>query len=119
QAEDYIRDSSLTSELTAEPARLSCGLARMRSVTMGAENDHSGVRAAVRPSPSVIRSSDPISGAAGAVSFPTERDRLPAPKRCNKCSDSRGCSFRLLQPSLPGPQKGRDIRSNIRYYVQY
>src|SRR4029434_7820104 len=36
------------------------------------------------PSPSAIRRSDPISGAAGAVSFSTERDSLPAQKRSDK-----------------------------------
>ena len=51
------------------------------------------------------------SGAAGTVSFPTMKETL--------CSKNEAMSFRLLQPSLPGPQKGRDIRSNIRYYVQY
>src|SRR4029434_10831241 len=89
-------------------------LARMRSVTLGAENDHSGVRAAICPFPSAIRRSDPISGAAGAVSLSTERDRLPAPKRSDKYSASRGGSFRLLQPLFPGPQKGRELSANIR-----
>src|SRR4029434_1200838 len=62
-----------------------------------------------------IRSSDPISGAAGAVSFPTERERRPAPKRCNKCRAARGGSFRLLQPLFPGPQKGRELSANTRF----
>src|SRR4029434_8595426 len=106
--------SSRPIQLKAQPGRLRGELACMRSVTMGAENDHSGVRAAVRPSPSAIRRSDPISGAAGAVSFPTERDRLPAPKRSDKYSASRGGSFRLLQPLFPGPQKGRELSANIR-----
>src|SRR4029434_6486913 len=82
----------------------------MRSVTMGAENDHKGVRAAIRLSPSAIWRSNPISGAAGAVSLPTGRDSLPAPKS----SASRGGSVRLLQPLLPGPQKGRELSANIR-----
>src|SRR4029434_6916838 len=111
---DHERVSSRPIQLKAQPGRLRCELARMRSVTMGAENDHSGVRAAVCPSPSVIRRGDPISGAAGAVSFPPERDRLPALKRSDKYSASRGGSFRLLQPLFPGPQKGRELSANIR-----
>src|SRR4029434_127534 len=111
---DHERVSSRPIQLKAQPGRLRSELARMRSVTMGAENDHKGARAAIRPSPSAIRRSDPISGAAGAVSLPTRRDSLPAPKRSDKCSASRGGSFRLLQPLLPGPQKERQLSPNIR-----
>src|SRR4029434_2304811 len=111
---DHERVSSRQIQLKAQPGMLRCELARMRSVTMGAEHDHKEVRAAIRPSPSAIRRSDPISGAAGAVSLPTRRDSLPAPKRSDKCSASRGGSFRLLQPLLPGPQKGRELSPNIR-----
>src|SRR4029434_3607825 len=35
-------------------------------------------------------------------------------KRSDKCSASRGGSFRLLQPLLPGPQKGRELSANTR-----
>src|SRR4029434_4660352 len=86
----------------------------MRSLTMGAESDHKGVRAAIRPSPSANRRSDPIGGAAGTVSLPTGKDCLPAQKRSDKHSASRGGSFRLLQPLFPGPQKGRELSANIR-----
>src|SRR4029434_1925970 len=49
---DHERVTSRPIQLKAHPGRLRCELARMRSVTMGAENDHKGVRAAIRPSPS-------------------------------------------------------------------
>src|SRR4029434_8681531 len=86
----------------------------MRSVTMGAENDHKGIRPAIRPSPSAIRRSDPISGAAGAVSFSSGRDLLPAQNRRDNHSPSRGGSFRLLQLLLLGPKKGRELSAYIR-----
>src|SRR4029434_165598 len=111
---DHERVTSRPIQLKAQPGRLCGELACMRSLTMGAENDHKGVCAAIRPSPSAIRRSDPISGAAGAVSLPTGRDRLPAPKRSDKRSASRGGSFSLLQPLLPGPQKGPELLANIR-----
>src|SRR4029434_3054573 len=111
---DHERVTSRPIQLKAQPGRLRCELARMRSVTMGAENDHKGVRAAIRPSPSAIRRSDPISGAAGAVSLPTRRDSLPAPKRRDKGRSSHGGVCRLLQPLLPGPQKGRELSADTR-----
>src|SRR4029434_4064920 len=52
-------------------------------------------------------------GAARTVSLPTGRDSLPAQKRSDKHSSSRGESFRLLQPLLPGPKKGRELSANI------
>src|SRR4029434_2947105 len=86
----------------------------MRSVTMGAKNDHKGLRAAIRPFPSAIQRSDTICGAARTVSLPTGRDSLPAQERSNKHSSSRGGKCRLLQPLLPGPPKGRELSPNIR-----
>src|SRR4029434_2740814 len=86
----------------------------MRSLTMGAENDHKGLRAAICPSPSAIQRSYPIRGAAGTVSLPTGRDSLPAQKRSDKHSSSRGGSFRLLQQLLPRTQKRRELSANIR-----
>src|SRR4029434_1091003 len=53
------------------------------------------------PSPSAIQRSDPICGAARAVSIPRGRDSLPAQKRSDEHSPSRGGSFRLLQALLP------------------
>src|SRR4029434_8023708 len=99
-------------QLKAQPGWLCGELARMCSLTMGAKNDHKGLRAAIRPSPSVIQRSDPICGAARTVSLPSHP--LPAHKKSDKQSPSRGGSFRLLQPLLPGPQKGRELSANIR-----
>src|SRR4029434_1590910 len=70
--------------------------------------------AAIRTSPSAIQRSDTICGAARTVSLPTGRDSLPAQKRSDKHSSSRGGSFRLLQPILLGPKKGRELSANIR-----
>src|SRR4029434_3856643 len=86
----------------------------MRSVTMGAKNDHKGLRAAIRPFPSAIQRSDTICGAARTISLPTGRDSLPAQERSNKHSSSRGGKCRLLKPLLPRPQKGRELSANIR-----
>src|SRR4029434_2559947 len=55
-----------------------------------------------------------ICGAARTVSLPTGRDSLPAQKRSDKHSSSRGGSFRLLQPLLLSPKKGRELSANIR-----
>ena len=52
---DHERVSSQSIQLKAQPGWLCGELARMRSLTMGAENDHNGVRAAIRPSPSAIQ----------------------------------------------------------------
>src|SRR4029434_36004 len=98
----------------AQPGWLCGELARMHSVTMGAKNDHKGLRAAIHPSPSAIQRSDTICGAARTVSLPTGRDSLPAQKRSNKQSSSRGGSCRLLQPLLPRSQKGRELSANVR-----
>src|SRR4029434_3458067 len=70
--------------------------------------------AAIRTSPSAIQRSDTICGAARTVSRPTGRDSLPAQKRSDKHSFSRGGSFRLLQPILLGPKKGRELSAKIR-----
>src|SRR4029434_2563302 len=78
------------------------------------KNDHKGLRAAIRPSPSAIQRSDTICGAAKTVSLPTGRDSLPAQKRSNKQSPSRGGKCRLLQPLLPRTQKRRELSANIR-----
>src|SRR4029434_8665184 len=110
---DHERVSSRQIQLKAQPGWLCGELARMRSLTMGAKNDHKGIRAAIRPFTSAIQRSDPICGAARAVSLPTRRDILPAQKRSDKHSSSRGGSFRLLQPILPGPKKGRELSANI------
>src|SRR4029434_1945853 len=102
---DHEWVSSRQIQLKAQPG-WSCGeLARMRSFTMGAKNDHKGLRAAIRPSPSAIQRSDPICGAARTVSLPTEIVSLLR-KEAISISSSRGGSFRLLQPLLPGPKKG-------------
>src|SRR4029434_8445407 len=45
---DHERVSSRPIQLKAQPGWLCGELARMRSLTMGAENDHKGVRAAIR-----------------------------------------------------------------------
>src|SRR4029434_881272 len=50
----------------------------------------------------------------GALSLPPEIDILPAPKRSDKYSASRGGSFRLLQPLFPRTQKRRELSANIR-----
>src|SRR4029434_523418 len=52
---DHERVSSQPIQLKAQPGWLCGELARMRSLTMGAENDHKGVRAAIRPSTSAIQ----------------------------------------------------------------
>src|SRR4029434_8770389 len=39
---------------------------------------------------------------------------VPAQKRSDEHSPSRGGSFRLLQPLLPGPKKGWELSANIR-----
>src|SRR4029434_5069513 len=70
--------------------------------------------AAICPFPSAIQRSDTVCGAARTVSLPTGRDSLPAQKRSDKHSSSRGGSFSLLQPLLPRPQKGRELSANIR-----
>src|SRR4029434_3679079 len=46
---DHERVSSRQIQLKAQPGWLCGELARMRSVTMGAKNDHRGLRAAIRP----------------------------------------------------------------------
>src|SRR4029434_2305894 len=81
---DHERVSSRQIQLKAQPGWLCGELVRMRSFTMGAKNDHRGLRAAIRPSPSAIQRSDPICGAARTVSLPTGRDSLPAQKGGNK-----------------------------------
>src|SRR4029434_2686478 len=111
---DHERVSSRQIQLKAQPGWLCGELERMRSFTMGAKTDHKGFRAAIRPFPSAIQRSDPICGAARTVSLPTGRDSIPAQKRSDKHSTSRGGSFRLLQPLLPGPKKGRELSANIR-----
>src|SRR4029434_7983381 len=55
RAIDYERVSSRPIQLKAQPGRVCCELARMRSVTMGTKNGLKGLRAAIRPSPSAIR----------------------------------------------------------------
>src|SRR4029434_7056204 len=86
----------------------------MRSVTMGAKDDHKGLRAAIRQFPSAIQRSDTVCGAARTVSLPSGRDSLSAQKRGNKHSSSRGEECRLLQPLLPRTQKRRELSANIR-----
>src|SRR4029434_6557894 len=101
---DHERVSPRQIQLKAQPGWLCGEMARMRSLTVGAKNDHKRLRAAIRPSPSAIQRSDPICGAARTVSLPTGRDSLPVQKR----------TFRPLQPLLPGPKKGRELSANIR-----
>src|SRR4029434_5148934 len=48
------------------------------------------------------------------VSLPTGRDSLPAQKRSDKHSSSRGEKCRLLQPLLPRTQKRQELSANIR-----
>ena len=86
----------------------------MRSVTMGAKNDHKGLRAAIRPFPSAIQQSDTVCDAARTVSLPTGRNNLPAQKEGYKQSPSQGEKCRLLQPLLPRTQKRRELSANIR-----
>src|SRR4029434_10239994 len=65
-------------QLRAQPPLLCGEVARMRSVTMGAKDDHKGLRAAIRPFPSAIQQSDTVCDAARTVSLPTGRNNLPA-----------------------------------------
>src|SRR4029434_6531030 len=71
---DHERVSPRQIQLRAQPPRLWGELARMRSATMGAKDDHKGLRAAIRPFPSAIQQSDTVCGAARTVSLPTRRD---------------------------------------------
>src|SRR4029434_9728561 len=100
---DHERVSPRQIQLKAQPSWLCGELARMRSVTMGAKDDHKGLRAAIRPFPSAIQRSDTVCGAARTVSLPMGRDNL-----------SRGGKYRLLQPLLPRTQKRQELSANIR-----
>src|SRR4029434_3208602 len=57
---DHERVSPRQIQLEAQPPWLCGELARMRSVTMGAKDDHKGLRAAIRPFPSAIQRSDTV-----------------------------------------------------------
>src|SRR4029434_8718502 len=85
---DHERVSPRQIQLRAQPHWLCGELAR--SVTMGAKNDHKGLRAAIRPFPSTIQQSNTVCGVARTVSLPTERDHLPAQKEGYKQSPSQG-----------------------------
>src|SRR4029434_8656918 len=111
---DHERVSPRQIQLKAQPPWLCGELARMRSVTMGAKDDHKGLRAAIRPFPSAIQRGDTVCGSARTVSLPTRRDNLPAQKGSDKQSPPQGGKCGLLQPLLPCTQKRRELSANIR-----
>src|SRR4029434_10680767 len=83
---DHERVSPRQIQLRAQPPWLCRKLARMRSVTMGAKDNHKGLRAAIRQFPSAFQQSNTVCDTARPVSLPTGRDYLPAQKKGPKQS---------------------------------
>src|SRR4029434_9045767 len=102
---DHERVSPRQIQLKAQPPWLCGELARMRSVTMGAKDDHKGLRAAIRRSP------PPFSGVIQSVVQQEQshflREETVSLLRIEAIS-------RLLQPLLPRTQKRRELSANLR-----